>query len=74
MEEILIELWTFFKNIPKRLHLYVKVTLSAKKFDSLTEKKKNYVKLLKKTCRTRWLSLHAGVMLLLENTKALFIL
>ena len=40
----------------------MKVTLSAKEFDSLTEKKKkNYVKLLKKTCRTRWLSLHAGV-------------
>ena len=35
---------------------------SAKEFDSLTErKKKNYVKLLKKTCRTRWLGLHAGV-------------
>ena len=40
----------------------MKETLCAKEFDSLTEKKKkNYVKLLKKTCRTRWLSLHAGV-------------
>ena len=40
----------------------MKVTLSAKEFDSLTEKKnKDYVKLLKKICRTRWLSLHAGV-------------
>ena len=39
----------------------MKVTLSAKEFDSLTEKKnKDYVKLLK-ICRTRWLSLHAGV-------------
>ena len=38
------------------------VTLSAKEFDSLTEKKKkNYVTLLKKTCRTRWLSSHTGV-------------
>ena len=38
------------------------VTLSAKEFDSLIEKKKkNYVTLLKKTCRTRWLSLHTGV-------------
>ena len=74
MEEILIELWRFFRNIPKRLHICVKVTRSVKKFDSLTEKKKNYVKLLKKTFRTRWLSLHAGVTLLLENKKALFIL
>ena len=40
----------------------MKVTLSAKEVDSLTEKKKkNYAKLLKKTCRTRWLSLHAVV-------------
>ena len=32
------------------------------KFDSLTKKKKKkYIKLLKKTCRTRWLNLHAGV-------------
>ena len=62
VEEILIELWRFFKNSPKRLHIYMKVTLSVKEFDSLAEKKKkNYVKLLKKTCRTRWLSLHAGV-------------
>ena len=62
MEGILIELWRFFKNSPKRLYIYTKVTLSAKEFDSLTEKeKKNYVKLLKKICRTRWLSLHACV-------------
>ena len=62
VEEILIELWRFFKNSPKRLHIYMKVTLSVKEFDSLAEKKKkNYVKLLQKTCRTRWLSLHAGV-------------
>ena len=61
MEQILIELWRFFKNSPKRLHIYIKVTLSAKEFDSLTEnKKKNYVKLLKKTCRSRRFSLHAN--------------
>ena len=53
-EKILIELWRFFKNSLKRLHIYMKVTLSDKEFDSLTEKKKkNYIKLLKKTCRTR---------------------
>ena len=41
---------------------YLKLTLGVKEFDSFIEKKKkNYVKLLKKTCRTRWLSLHAGV-------------
>ena len=57
----MIELWRFFRNSPKRLHIYMKVTLSAKEFDSVTEKKKkNYVKFLKKTCRTRWFSLRAG--------------
>ena len=62
MKETLIELWRFFKNSLKRLHIHIKVTLSAQEVDSLTEKKKkNYAKLLKKTCRTRWLSLHAGV-------------
>ena len=82
-EEILIELWRFFKtlyiyegNSPQKTHDVVSTSLrlidvettscvywvSAKEFDSLTEmKKKNYVKLLKKTCRTRWLSLHADV-------------
>ena len=48
---------------------------AGKEFDSLTEKKKkNYVKLLKKTCRTRWLSLHADATLLSENTRASFTL
>ena len=37
-EEILIEYWRFFKNSPKRLHIYMKATLSAKEFYSLTEK------------------------------------
>ena len=61
-EEISIGFWRVFKSSPKRLHIYKKVTLSSKEFDSLTErKKKNYVKRLKKTCRTRWFTLHAGV-------------
>ena len=51
VEKILIELSRFFKNSPKILNIYMKVTLSVKEFDSLTEnKKKNDVKLLKKTC------------------------
>ena len=51
VEEILIELSRFFKNSSKILNIYMKVTLSMKEFDSLTgNKKKNYVKLLKKTC------------------------
>ena len=54
VEETLIELSRFFKSSSIRLHIFMKVTLSTKEFDSLTEyKKKNYVKFLKKACRTR---------------------
>ena len=61
-EENLIEIWKFFKNSSKRLKICVKTTLKCKQFDSLSNKrKKNIVKKVKKACRTRWLSLHAGV-------------
>ena len=61
-EENLIELWKFFKNSPKRLKIYVRVALKSKEFDALLNKrKKNVAKKMKKACRTRWLSLHAGV-------------
>ena len=72
VEEILIELSRFFKNSPKRLHIYIKVTLNAKEFNSLAEKKKkNYVTLQKKTCRTRW---HTGVDVAFGEYKGLIIL
>ena len=62
VEEILIELWNCFKNFSKRLHIYIKVALKSKQFDTLTPKrKKQTVKRMKKACRTRWLSLDAGV-------------
>ena len=61
-EENLIEIGKFFKNSSKRLKIYVKTTLKCKQFDSLSNKrKKNIVKEVKKACRTRWLSLHAGI-------------
>ena len=70
-DEILIELWRFFKNSPKILQIYL-VTFSAKGFDSLAEKKKkNYMKPPKKACRTRWLSLHAAVYAAFEEYKGL---
>ena len=63
-EENLIELLKFFKNSSKRLHIYVTVALKSKQFDTLApppQRKKQIVKKMKKACRTRWLSLHAGV-------------
>ena len=44
-----------------RLHIYMKLALSAKEFLRKKRKKENYVKLLKKTCRTRLFSLHASI-------------
>ena len=61
-EETLLNLWKFFKNSPKRLKIYIRIALSCKDFDKMTKKgQKRMVKRLKKACRTRWLSLHAGV-------------
>ena len=62
VEEELPYIWAFFKNSPKRLSTYLKVALKSKSFDSSSKKKKKAaVKVMKKACRTRWLSLHAGV-------------
>ena len=61
-EENLIELWKFLKNSSKRLKIKVTTTLKSKEFDMLSSKRrKNIAKKTKKACRTRWLSLHAGV-------------
>ena len=51
IEENILSLWAFFKNSTKRLHIYIKKALKSKQF----------VKRIKKACRTRWLSIHAGV-------------
>ena len=61
-EKTLLQLWKFFKNSPKRLKIYIKTALSMRDFDTLPAKRKtNIVKRVKKTCRTRWLSLYASV-------------
>ena len=52
----------------------MKVALSAKELDILAEKKKkNYVKLLKKTYGKRWVSLHAGVGAVCGEYKGLYL-
>ena len=54
VEEILIELWRFFKKLSQEIAYIHEGKSRSKEFDSVTEKKKkNYVKLLKKTCRTK---------------------
>ena len=62
VEKYLIELWKFFKNSSKRLRIYINVALKSRNFEGLVPKEqKKVVKRMKKACRTRWLSLHAGV-------------
>ena len=52
----------FLQKLSQEIACVYEVNSQFKEFDSLTEKKKkNYVKHLKKTCRTRWFSLNAGV-------------
>ena len=61
-EQNLIELWKSFKNSPKRLKIYIRVALKSKEFDTMSNnRQKKIAKKVKKACRTRWLSLHAGV-------------
>ena len=35
-EENLIELWKFFKNLPKRLKIYIRIALKSKEFDTMS--------------------------------------
>ena len=63
-----LQLWTFFKNSPKRLKIYVKVAMNIGHFDALsTRKKKRLIKSVKSAVRMRWLSLHASVDSLFEE-------
>ena len=61
-EKTMLELWTFFKNSPKRLKTYIKTTLEARNFDQMSKRqKKQLVRKVKKAVKTRWLSLQASV-------------
>ena len=61
-EDVLIQLWAFFKNSRQRLNVYAKTTLKIHDLDILSwNKHKNIVRKLKKVASTRWLSLHASV-------------
>ena len=63
-----LQLWTFFKNSPKRLKIYVKVAMNLGHFDALSKrKKKKLIKSVKRAVRTRWLSLQASVDSLFEE-------
>ena len=72
VEETLIKLWKSPKSTSERLHISITVALNSKDFESLIEnEKKNFIKLLTKTSKTRWLSLHAEVDADLKHYKCL---
>ena len=48
-EKTMLDLWTFFKNSPKRLKSYIKATLEARNFDQISKRqKKKLVRKVKK--------------------------
>ena len=62
LKKTTLDLWTFFKNSPKRLKTYIKTTLEARNFHHMSKlQKKKLVRKVKKAVRTRWLSLQASV-------------
>ena len=58
----MLDLWTFFKNSPKRLKTYIKTKLEGRNFDQMSKRQKEkLVHKVKKIVRTKWLSLQASV-------------
>ena len=61
-ELTMLQLWSFFKNSPKCLKVYIKVAMQMKMFDYLPKNdQKRLVKIVKKTCWKWWLSLQTSV-------------
>ena len=59
VETILRQLWKFFENSPKKSSKYLKIQLAYKSITQITGSAKK--KVLRKSCRTRWLSLDRSV-------------
>ena len=58
----MLQLWSFFKNSPKCLKLYIKFAMQMKEFEDLPKNdKKKTGDRVKEACRTRWLILQASV-------------
>ena len=61
VEKILLQLWSFFKNSPKKSASYAKAAVAAKSITVSHAGKKVIAKKLKKACRTRWLSTERAI-------------
>lgn len=62
VETILRQLWKFFENSPKKSSKYLKIQLAYKSIAQITgAAKKKVLRKVRKSCRTRWLSLDHSV-------------
>ncbi|XP_068690462.1 E3 SUMO-protein ligase KIAA1586-like [Montipora foliosa] len=62
VENILVQLWSFFKNSSKRSASYAKAAVAAKSLVVTSKEGKRVVaKKLKKACRTHWLSTEMAI-------------
>jgi len=61
IETILVQLWSFFNNSPKRTALYVKIQEEVKRVNLTNHSRDSIVRKVRKSCRTRWLSLQNSV-------------
>ena len=43
LKKTTLDLWTFFKNSPKRLKTYIKTTLEARNFDQMSKRQKKKI-------------------------------
>ena len=62
VETILWQLWKIFENFPKKTSKYLKIQLAYKSLTQVTcSAKKIVLRKVRKSCRTRWLSLDRSV-------------
>lgn len=61
IEEVLIQLWSLFKNSAKKAAKYSKAILNANEISLTKRRKKKFRKQFHKACRTRWLSTERAI-------------
>ena len=70
VEDILWQLWKYLENSPKRMATYLKVQQDIKALDLSQKGKRIITKMLKKACKTRWLSFDSAVEAIYDELEA----
>ena len=71
VEKILIQLWSFFDNSPKRTAAYGKAVMAINEINLSAKGRKKVAKSFKKACRTRWLSMEKAIDGVFDDFEAL---